>query len=286
MIKAPFKRKATVTPPSTTPKDTPNSGRAKSMSQSNRTSAVNCMDSVSLCDISDSFYSNIYAEIDINNMLPVENSIPNDNTTNTSASIASSSNLHLKMDSFDEAYQCEGELSTKITETVTHDEGKQLTEENLYDIEANSLKSNDMVVAQPDLERTPETDNPPKINAFFTSLSKSLKHKLKLAPTEHPIVQLAEEESSTIEPSHSTNEISTTSDNDLEEHVNETKTTLVVRLKTKFKTGFKFSFSKNTKICEKCSKEMVIKLNDLEHNSIAYCVCADESHKLEVDVST
>lgn len=181
MIRAPFRRKSTSTPPTVTPKGTPSSTRANTASPIQRKSAVNCMDDVSLCESSDWFSNNVYADVNANanddGRVPKANN-DNSNLINVSVQTVAIATLALPDDDNDSDDQVNTAIGAALTLVPVHDSEV----ENLYECGMNAchgIKVDDEVS---DSKESLSTETPSKANQFFTSLGKSLRSKLKQKP--------------------------------------------------------------------------------------------------------
>lgn len=266
MFKAPFKRKTNNTP-ATTPKDapnTPNNGRNVSATTSNRTSAVNCInhlsdDSVSLCDKSDASNSNIYTEIDLLNRLPTKDLLTESNSTNPSGSL-SSAILSCLFDEPSNLMPLTIEIATAVetiqtanyaNESVTFeiDNAVNETEQNLYDIDsiANNATLKKPLYLQSDFKEADNFENLPKVNGFFTNLSKSLKYKFKSMPSndDSESEDLETGDKTPLASGTTSNDVNASDDSNTPKDIVD-KLSLTKRLKSKFKTGL--NFFKDTKV--------------------------------------
>lgn len=173
MIRAPFRRKSTSTPPAVTPKGTPNSTRANTASPTHQASAVNCMDKVSLCESSDWFSNNVYADVNAN---------ANSNLMNASVQTVAIATLALPDDDNDSDDQVNTAIGaageSHLTSVPIHDSDV----ENLYECGTNSRHEIKIDDEATDSKESLSTETPSKTNKFFTILSKSLRSKLKQKP--------------------------------------------------------------------------------------------------------
>lgn len=188
MITAPFRRKSTPTLSTTTPKETPNSTRASTASP---TSAVNCMHNVPMCASSDWFSNNnnIYAEFEFNandsDRIPIASSINCDLTHSNVQTVATATLALPDDDDEDNMKEAGNQLNTSI---AVEDE-EHLTSVSLHESEVECLyecgpnpcreaKTVDEMEAN-DSKESLSSDTLSKTNKFFSSLSKSLRSKLK-----------------------------------------------------------------------------------------------------------
>lgn len=181
MIRAPFRRKSTSTPPTVTPKGTPSSTRANAASPTQKTSAVNCMDEVSLCESSDWFSNNVYADVNANandeDRVPKANN-NNSNLVNVSVQTVAIATLALPDDDNDSDDQVNTAIGAALTSVPVQDSEV----ENLYECGTNACRDIKVDDEVGDSKELLSTETPSKTNQFFTSLGKSLRSKLKQKP--------------------------------------------------------------------------------------------------------
>lgn len=185
MIRAPFRRKSTTTPPAVTPKGTPKSIRANTASPTHQTSAVNCMDEVSLCESSDWFSNNVYADVNANanddDRIPIANN-NNSDLTNACEQTVAIATLALPDDDNDSDDQVNTAIGVAREAHLTSEQIQDSEVENLYECGTNVCRELKIEDEVSDSKESLSIETPSKTNKFFTSLSKSLRSKLKQKP--------------------------------------------------------------------------------------------------------
>lgn len=155
------------------------------------------MDDVSLCESSDCFSNNVYADVDINathdDRIPFANH-DNCNLTNSSIQTVATATLALPDGDDDDTY---GQLDSSIA-AVDEGHSKPVLVhdgevENLYECDTNAC-------CEPvinDSKESLSTDTLSKANKFFTSFSKSLRKKLTQKPSSLADTAVAPSETNT-----------------------------------------------------------------------------------------
>lgn len=142
-------------------------------------------DDVSVCDSSDWFSNNVYAEVDVNANDDDRSSIANNNNkinpTNSSGQPVATATLALPddgIDDVDDAVELVAADKVHSTSLSVRDD----TIENVYECGTNAcaeIKIDVDDVNGAESKESPSIDTLSKTNKFFTNLSKSLRSKLK-----------------------------------------------------------------------------------------------------------